>query len=292
MFSHVSTIVSSSRVLMLRSTAGRCAAVAMVCLWAAAPLAGQATGVHYMHHGATPPGAIGRWQLQRCGPLSGYFQPVEIKAPAGALISLAVEGRFEQPAPGPVLAGMLIGSVYRLRVTGIPLHEGAELFPTVEIIDRLYPPHGKAWHFPIQLELTQQDLELALAGRFVTRVVYLEEPESAVPVAEADGQLSLDVRPGESPLEVADGYGRPMALVRLGGRLPTNPSQPDFGFLYGSPPVTKIFWPTPIAPLVPQVGPPPGSVPPPAALPSPPGAPMAYREAFTPPATYWERNWR
>ena len=44
-----------------------------------------------------PPGAIGSLQLQRGGPLPGFFQPVEIKAPFGALISLAVDGQFDEP---------------------------------------------------------------------------------------------------------------------------------------------------------------------------------------------------
>ena len=41
-------------------------------------------------------------------------------------------------------AGLLIGSVYRLRVTSIPLAEGLEVFPTIEVIDRLYAPLGPA----------------------------------------------------------------------------------------------------------------------------------------------------
>ncbi len=47
-----------------------------------------------------PPGAIGSRQLQRGGPLPGFFQPVEIKAPAGALISLASGDQFGRPAGG------------------------------------------------------------------------------------------------------------------------------------------------------------------------------------------------
>src|SRR5215217_4570150 len=48
--------------------------------------------VHWLNAGVMPPGAIGSQRLQRGGPLSGYFQPVRIRAPEGARISLAVEG--------------------------------------------------------------------------------------------------------------------------------------------------------------------------------------------------------
>ena len=46
--------------------------------------------------------------------------PVEIEAPAGASVSLAVDDQFTPPTPAPLKAGMLIGSVYWMRVTGIP----------------------------------------------------------------------------------------------------------------------------------------------------------------------------
>ena len=65
-----------------------------------------------------PPGAIGNLRLLRGGPLSGYFQPVRIRAPEGARIALAEEGGFNEGGSNSVLAGMQIGAVYRLRVSG------------------------------------------------------------------------------------------------------------------------------------------------------------------------------
>jgi hypothetical protein len=242
--------------------AGKAAATLLAFLGLATHVAAQAPGVHYQHTAALPPGAIGSWQLQRGGPLPGYYQPVEIKAPPGALISLAASGQFEPPTAAPVTAGMLIGAVYRLRVARIALNEGAEVFPTIEVVDRLYPPARHVWRFPIPIEITQQDLELALAGKFVTRVIYLENPESAVPVPQdpAD-QHWFDVRPGENPLEVADSFGRPVAILRIGGRLPIDPLQPDPTFLFNSPPFVR-YVPQPIAARqLPLVGSPANAVP-------------------------------
>jgi hypothetical protein len=188
-----------------------------------------------------PPGAIGSQQLLRGGPLPGYFQPVEIRVPEGATISPAVNGAFAEPEVEPLKVGFLIGSVYRLRVTNIPLQEGLELYPTVEVIDRLFPPLRQEHRFPIPIEITQEDLELALSGRFVTRVIYVEDPESALPVAEdPEQQTFFEVGRGENPLEVADRLGRPMAILRLGGRVPDE-TGPDAAFLYGSPPFLKYF---------------------------------------------------
>ena len=195
--------------------------------------------VHFEHAGLMPPGAIGGQRLSRGGPLPGYFQPVEIKAPPGAMISTATQAGFGDPEPTTVKVGFTIGAVYRLRITEIPGREGIEVFPTIEVIDRLYPPLGKEAHFPIPIEITEEELALAIEGKFVTRVIYLEDPDSALPVVEGQHQEYFEAKPGDNPLDVADGLGRPMAILRLGGRVP-DAEGPDAAFLYGSPMLFKF----------------------------------------------------
>lgn len=184
-----------------------------------------------------PPGAIGNLRLQRGGPVAEYFQPVEIKAPPGALISLAVGDEFEPPHRGSRKAGFLIGAVYRLRVTNIRLAEGLEVFPTIEVIDRLYPPCGQTKRFAIPIQLTEEDLKLALEGKFVTRVIFVEDPRCPLPARnDSKGQNWFEAPPGQDPLAVADGLGRPVAILRLGARLPDDGT--DAFFYFGSPPFT------------------------------------------------------
>jgi hypothetical protein len=218
----------------------RTAMVAVLLLSCVGRLAARQDEVHYLHQGVMPPGAIGSVQLQRGGPLPGFFQPVEIKAPHGAAISLAVGNTFEQPTPAPVRVGMLVGRVYRLRVTQIPLAEGVEIFPTVEIIDRLYAPNDQKRRFAIPIELIEEDLRLAAQGKFVTRVIYLEDPLRALPVAQRQGHQNwFDVGPGRDPLAAADAMGRPVVILRMGGRLPRDNGPPTEAFLYGSPPFVR-----------------------------------------------------
>lgn len=213
--------------------------VILLCSWSAVALPAEGPGVHYLHQGVMPPGAIGSLQLQRGGPLPGFFQPVEIKAPPGALISLAEDGAFGQPQAAPLRVGMLIGQVYRIRVMNVPLNPGLEVFPTVEVIDRLYSPLGQQVRFPIAIQLTQEDLLLASRGKFVTRVIYLEDPETALPIQEdPEAQSWFEAPRGEDPLALADQLGKPVAIVRLGARLPGAPG-PDMDFLFGCPPLVK-----------------------------------------------------
>ena len=187
-----------------------------------------------------PPGAVGTLRLARGGPVHGHFQPVEIRGPGGVQIATASGGQFDEPAPAPLRLGLHIGAVYRLRVTQIPLAEGMEVFPTVELIDRIYTPQDQQRRFAIPIEITEEDLRFALEGKFVTRVIYLEDPANALPVAEDPlGQHWFEVRPGDDPLAVADILGRPVAILRMGGRLPDDAAAIDDTFFYGSPPMIR-----------------------------------------------------
>jgi hypothetical protein len=161
---------------------------------------------------------------------------VLIRAPQGARIAPAAGSGFAEGSPDQLLAGLAIGPVYRFRVTEIPGHPGVEVFPTVEMIDRLYPPPGQSLRFPVPVDLTQQELEMAADGRFVTRVIYVEDPQLAIPIAEKTPSETrwIEVRPGEDPLVTADNLGRPIAILRMGGRVP-EPNGIEPSFVYGAP---------------------------------------------------------
>jgi hypothetical protein len=188
--------------------------------------------VHWHHAGAMPPGAIGRQRLLRGTPLAGACQPVEIRAPQGARIAPAAGANFLEGQRDRLMVGLTIGPVYRFRVTEIPGQPGVEIFPTVELIDRLYPPPGQSLRFPVPIELTQDELRLAAEGRFITRVVYVEDPDLAPAIArDANEQPWVEARAGDDPLVMADSLGRPIAIVRLGGRVPVGD---EAAFTYGA----------------------------------------------------------
>ena len=226
------------RVRAARAVASACVLLAMTVAATA-----QQPPMHYRHPGLAPPGAIGLTRLQRGGPLPSYFQPVEIRAPQGTTLSIASQGQFGPPQQAPLHLGLLIAPVYRLKVSNLPGHEGQEVFPTIEVIDRLYPPRGQERRFPIPIELNADDLELALDDKFVTRVIYLEDPDRALPVSETRlDQHWYDGGPGVNALEEADRWGRPLAIVRMGGRVPDAERGPDLQFLGTCAPFT-IFRP-------------------------------------------------
>jgi hypothetical protein len=167
-----------------------------------------------------------------------------------------VEGGYDEPRPDKLTAGLLIGHVYRLQVTGIQFHEGQEVYPTIELVDRLYPPPGQAARFPIPIELTEEELAYALDGRYVTRVIYVEDPNSALPVADVPGkQRWFEIDPRQDPLEVADRLGRPVAILRMGSRIPSLES-PDPRFNYHAPAAVRYETPPPAPPRKSGIEPP------------------------------------
>jgi hypothetical protein len=225
----------------------RLAAILAAALLAAGTASAQGPW-HYLNKADMPPGVIGMRQLERGGPLPGYFQPVEVTGPKGSLVSVASEGGFTDPTGDQLLAGMLIGQVYRLKVSNIELHEGEEVFPTIEVIDRLYPPPGQAFRFPIPVELTREEIEMALDGRYVLRVIYIEEPRGALPFHDVPGkQRYLDIGVGEDAMEAADRLGRPVAILRMGSRVPVD-TETGGHFDYHSPPAQLFEKPAAVLP--------------------------------------------
>ena len=66
-------------------------------------------------------------------------------------------------------------------------------------------------------------------------MIYLEDKNKALPTAEIDhSQTWFEAGPGQDPLAAADALGRPVAILRIGGRLPD--ANPNANFFFGSPP--------------------------------------------------------
>jgi len=79
-----------------------------------------------------------------------------------------------------------------------------------------------------KIEITKEEIEMALQDRMVTKVIYLEQPDFAMPVRQEDQPLVEDLPQHINLLQAADYRGRPMAILRLGGRIPDPNSPHEF----------------------------------------------------------------
>lgn len=189
-----------------------------------------------------PPGMIGSIQLQRKPELRGVWQAVELRCPDGVKVNVGDAGTFSADIPQPARLAVLVGAVYRLRLTGLPGGEDVELYPTLEIIDRTHPPAEREHRFPIPVELDETDLSDAAAGELITKVIYLEDSEIAEPVDTSNKpQRVLDIGAAQDALETADRMGRPVAILRIGSRVPNVSEGQDWErFLFGCPPWSTL----------------------------------------------------
>jgi len=168
-----------------------------------------------------PPGMVGQWAgaLGRADPR--VLQPVRVVLPSeGRVVIYGSLPHQLVDASAPTHAHLSVGHTYRLRIADMPEFPGVALFPSVEIIDRLHAPANSSEKFPIPIEFTVDEIDLAIRGRLVTKVVYLEQPQLAQVGFRERTRKIHTIPPYRNLLAEADAAGRPMAIVRLGGRTP------------------------------------------------------------------------
>lgn len=184
-----------------------------------------------------PPGAIA-YRRQLIEPsLETFSQPVKVVVPDGVNVQVWNQGGFGQSGAQDLLVGMRIGPVYRLKVSSLVRGITQDIYPSIELVDRLYPPDGLRLKHPIKIVIDPADVENALNGKLVNKVIYLENPKTALPYRQAaDDQPFFDVPFSADAYEVAESMGRPMAILRIGSRHPI-PTGNNGGFAFYSPPV-------------------------------------------------------
>ena len=207
----------------------------------------QTAGSHYLHRPSLPTGELASFYRLSGADLT-HAQPVAWRLPQGVRAGIAAPGGYvfnakidETEARFPWLANAFAlqpGRVYRFQLTDIPFNPDRALYPTLELIGRLNPPAGREWEFPIEIDLPQADLELALQGNLVTRVVFLENSENARPT-DADrstADLTVEVPNNYDPVAVAASKGHVLAILRVGSRAPVDLPNAENSFYFGLPP--------------------------------------------------------
>ena len=229
------------------------AAVMLNVLLNTSPAQGQ--GYHQPLSQHTPPGQTAAWlnHIRKYDP--SWLQPMRVTVEGGG--NVEVYSGSTTPVGGssaPAIVAANVGHLYRMRISEMANFPGQEIYPTVELIDRLHPPQGREDEFAMPLILTKADIRIAMSGQMVTRVIYLEQPQLAQTFNPLDGEIPQSVPPNENALMEADRLGRPMAIIRIGGRMPSPASPPGFFGTGGMVQVRPV--PEMMAPQLPGTDPP------------------------------------
>lgn len=122
---------------------------------------------------------------------------------------LYVPGRVEFPQ----------GGIYRLKLTNIPGMEGIELYPTLEVAVGNIRTAAYLAHNAIPIQFQADDFQYVIAGNFVTKVIYLPDPEFQSEALAGVGVMSSNrLEPGLDPIVEADRRGAILAIIRIGNK--------------------------------------------------------------------------
>jgi hypothetical protein len=187
----------------------------------------NAQGRHFPLDHREPVGKNARWNVLARPDIYGYPQPVRISIPGAGRVTF-YDGTNPEgvtvDAPGQ--AKLLCGHAYRVRISDMPDFPGVELWPTIEVVDRLHPPSNLVDEYPIPIDITADEIAAVAQDRMVTKVIYLERQDLPRINYRGPDMGVTDLLPRSNLIEDATLRGRPVAILRLGGRTPA-PNAPD-----------------------------------------------------------------
>ena len=73
------------------------------------------------------------------------------------------------------------GGIYRLKLTNVEGRPGQEYYPTLEVGPATPRTDAYLAHTPVPVQFTEEDFDQIQSGNFVTKVIYLPDPEFSRP---------------------------------------------------------------------------------------------------------------
>ena len=93
------------------------------------------------------------------------------------------------------------------------------MFPTLEVAPVTPRTDAFLAHAPIPVQFTTEDFDQVTSGNFVTKVIYLPDPEfQELTLAGVETLVSTRLDPGVDPIAEADRRGSILAILRMGNK--------------------------------------------------------------------------
>ena len=169
----------------------------------------------------------------------GHISMPPMFIPTSQINFLGVESlviRYDAQEPGAFDSAPLVcpathdfgqGAIYRLKLSNIPGHPGKELYPTLEIAPTAARTQAFLAHNSVPVEFNDNDFDQVFSGNFVTKVVYLPNPEfQGIAMSGAGTLVNTQLQPGADPIIEASKRGSILAVIRMGNKDLSNRPHP------------------------------------------------------------------
>jgi len=165
------------------------------------------------------PGVLNPIGLASANSFTGRSTQIKFVEPEGMSIGWQIPGGYaENQLTAPGRYSFHQGASYRLKLTNLGVNrEGLVLYPTLQV----YPAHPQTdaylAHSCVPVQITDEDLDQVQANNFVTKVIYLPDPQhQELAIAGVETLVSTRLDPGLDPVAEADRRGTILAVLRIG----------------------------------------------------------------------------
>jgi hypothetical protein len=164
------------------------------------------------------PGVLNPIGMASAGSFTGRTTQIKFVEPEGMSIGWQIAGGYaENQVSVPGRFSFRQGASYRLKLSNIPDREALTLYPTLQV----YPAHPQTEaylsHSCVPVQITDEDLDQIQANNFVTKVIYLPDPQhQELAIAGVETLVSTRLDPGLDPVAEADRRGTILAVIRCG----------------------------------------------------------------------------
>ncbi len=145
---------------------------------------------------------------------------VRFAGPDGMKVTLFTGGGRKQTLVAPFMVGLRPGYKYRIEVSNMPNHPGLVIHPTLEVRGSLRGgPKVPPQEYPVTIRFQEDDFDRVERGSYLTKVVVLEDPHRAEPIAtRPENPIQLEAPLGVDPMQMGLKRGAPIMLVQMGQR--------------------------------------------------------------------------
>jgi len=170
-------------------------------------------------------------QMPGLPPSPGPLMYVKFTGPKGAQLTVYRGNDSSQTLDLPVTLGFRPGYAYRFAVSNIPGLPRQVFSPSLEVRGSLaLQSKARNADYPAHIHFHEDDFGKALGGAMIKKVVTLERPDHAIPVAsKPDLPIEITVPGSRDPYTEAAERGHPLLVLQMGQRHVTPQELAYFG---------------------------------------------------------------